>query len=567
MGAYDQLWENIKEEHNEHDMALAERAIKWVLCALEPLNSEILLEAIQYDFEGDTLVQKEEQSEQQILSLCQDLLTVDSERQVWMLPHASVAEYFESRGMILEQCDVFASITSLGFLMTFEFDLPADGRYHPIKSFEEYAAYKWVEHVQRYDKWLGSQGGADPDPKLRTTLRLFLDSPEQSSHYYRSWVNKLDYSWDAKIELMPHDMALFVMCRYGFYYVLRDWWEEDRIDEELALKNCYFDDYNSLSLAAEGGCMPICKYLVSVMDVNNPGANGHRAAMREATLESNKELLSLLVVEGKADVNAYYPVPYDYENETAVQVAAAYRPDMLQWLVDQGWADVNREGGLEWGTPLIAAAYRYNLESVEILLQAGADVNLAVQCGRYGSALAAAAVLGRTAVMQTLLDNGANVNLPLKHGEHGSALEALILWAGVGYRFPTYEERRDSLELLLKAGADPAMALDAGEHGSALAAAAVYGLKGFLELMINITGKDRAIECLGKSRRPDRLYFRGEDRIKEWKQAVPETKAYLTEEVGVDEEILHKIGLWDVEATEIKKSDERRRGLFMIEFK
>lgn len=117
MAAYDQLWENIRTQHNEDDMALAERAVKWVLCAFEPLRSDVLLEAVRYSLERDILVQKERHSEEEILLLCQDLLTIDALDRTWKLPHASVAEYFESRNMTLAKCDAFASITSLNFLM------------------------------------------------------------------------------------------------------------------------------------------------------------------------------------------------------------------------------------------------------------------------------------------------------------------------------------------------------------------------------------------------------------------------------------------------------------------
>jgi hypothetical protein len=90
MAAYDQLWRNI-QGHDESDAALAERAIRWVLCSYKPLETKVLLGALRYAIQGSALVRHEAQTQQQILSLCQDLLTVDEERGVWMLPHASVA--------------------------------------------------------------------------------------------------------------------------------------------------------------------------------------------------------------------------------------------------------------------------------------------------------------------------------------------------------------------------------------------------------------------------------------------------------------------------------------------
>lgn len=177
MAAYDQLWENIREQHNEDDVALAERAVKWVLCAFEPLQSDVLLEAVRYSLERDTLVQKERHSEEEILLLCQDLLTIDAERRTWMLPHASVAEYFESRNMTQATCDVFASITSLNFLMRPELK-PSHIQWksYGFDTFEAYISYTWPQHVQQYDRWLGSMESADPDQTLVTTLKRFLGS-------------------------------------------------------------------------------------------------------------------------------------------------------------------------------------------------------------------------------------------------------------------------------------------------------------------------------------------------------------------------------------------------------
>lgn len=97
--------------------------------------------------------------------------------------------------------------------------------------------------------------------------------------------------------------------------------------------------------------------------------------------------------------------------------------------------------------------------------------------------------------------------------------------------------------LLLEAGADPTAVLEYGEYGSALAAAAFWGRKEDLGAMIGKTGTGRAIEALGQSRHPDERIFREQQDVTRWKQTI----TYLAEEVGVGEEILDTIGLWDVE--------------------
>ncbi|KAL7798837.1 hypothetical protein V8C43DRAFT_328735 [Trichoderma afarasin] len=569
MAAYDQLWEQIREQHNEDDVVLAERAIKWVLCAFEPPKSDALLEAVRYSLEREGLVRKEKRSEEDILMLCQDLLTIDTERQTWMLPHASVAEYFESKGMTLGKCDVFASITSLNFIMESKSQTShREWTVRKFDTFEEYVLLTWPRHVQRYDKWLASLDGADPDQTLVATLKDFLGSVEDSGDHYRKWLDKIHRSTvygELVLQNMTYQhremtfksMPLSVMCRYGFYYVLRDWWEEGKINEEMALQRSVVGgDCNSVTLAARGRCLPICRYLVGVISLDNPFAEGHHQAMEEAIAGGSPDIISFLMEEAKIDINICYG------STTAVQHAAkSWRTDMLQWLVDQGWADVNREGGRYYGNALIAAATSDSVKSAEILLKAGADVNAAVECGWYGSALVAAGSAyistGSTGSrsdyiekIQLLLSHGADPNQPMKGGKYGSALEAVVANAFRLSHEDIMAKSRQSLELLLEAGADPAIIHDWGDHGSAFAATAFYGFKDFLKMLIGITGRKRAIECLGQSRCPKKLELIDEEHVERWRQTKSDTITYLTTQVGVENETLYRIGLRDVEPEE-----------------
>ncbi|KAL6871229.1 hypothetical protein J3F83DRAFT_647563 [Trichoderma novae-zelandiae] len=558
MGAYDQLWEDIRAQHNEHDIALAERAVQWVLCALEPLGSEIFLEAIRYAFDGDTLVRKERQSEQQILSLCQGFLAIDEQRQVWMLPHASVAEYFESKGLVLGKCDAFVAKTSLNFVMHFEWNVrPTEdpSETTTLTTFEEYAAHTWPQHVQQYDNWLGSTDGMAPDAKLVMALKHFLGSLEESSEHYRLWTDKLHLytRWSQKPELLPNNMALFTMCRHGFYHVLRDWWDKARITEEMALSKCT-GSCNSLGLATLAESVPICRILLRVMDIENPLAEGHYRAMKIAIGRVNKDIISLLVSEGKVDLNV--DVKDYFMRCTPVQWMIMQNPGLLSWSLDQGWVDVNREAGSCYGNALTTAACKAKPQAIQILLDAGADANAAVECGIYGSALVAAATRvddSQLEIMRLLVDHGADAKLPLKGGRYGSPLEALIIF------FPTSEVGRkgyrEALEFLLEAGADPATTFSVGRHGSALAAAAWLGYKDLLALMVDVVGRERAVECLGRSRHPESEHFFAEMIWEAWKQRAKKTIAYLRDEVGVDEETLYKVGLWLLEPEEVGAFD------------
>lgn len=522
--AYNQLWESI-QERDESDVALAERAIKWVLCSYRPFRSEELLEAIRYPIEGSTVGEKGQQSQQEILSLCQDFLTIDEKRGVWMLPHASVAEYFEAKGWTGWECNAFAAKTCLGFL--------EKSLFPPVSQFAHYVHSLWPFHVSHYDKWLGVNKEEEADLNLVAALKRFLGSLSESSDSYRKWAQ--NYSG-----VNPSNMALFAMCKFGFYHTLRDWWLEGKITEEMALQKNETGE-NSLALAAESGCVPICRHLTGLMDATHPDAEGHVKALVPAVLAGDWDILKLLVLEANADVN----VP-DSRKMTAAQCAAAYRPEMLQWMLDHCHVDLERENGIGsvYGNALIAAVDGGHAESVRIVLAAGANINAAVQSGYYGSALVAVAARcereHHVEIAKLLLDSGADPNLPLMCGRYGSALEASAQDFTISWDDKEREECRVRLRrMLLEAGADPTAVFDRGEHGNAMAAAAFKGDKDFLKAMIDHVGVEKALSTLRQSRHPDEERFLFPDEV----QCRNDTAAYLTNEVGASKDDLDGIGL------------------------
>lgn len=536
MAAYDQLWENIKE-HDEFDAALAERAIMWVQCSFRPLRTDELRHAIRYVVQGSELVLNEEQTQVQILLLCQDLLTIDEERGVWMLPHASVAEYFEKRGrMKLWECDVFASKICLGLLGD---TLPNEDNH-----FERYAKQCWTGHVRRYDEWLGSREQEveqETDPYLSAALKRFLGSPDKGSASFHRWVRGAF--------LIDIGIPLSIMCMLGFYYTLPDWWTQPgKITAEAALKER--NSLDALSFTADSGSVPICRHLVKLIEAVHPkGDTYYTFALLKSIKENHLDMAKFLVVEAKADVNFAKRELLDLGYAcTAAQLAAMGNPKMLQWLMNKGLVDLERENdsGYERGNILIAAVSRGNIESVRTLLEAGANADAVVQNGMYRSALmAAAATCERTygngaEIVQLLLDHGVDPKRPMRGGRWGSALGAAVTreWT----REFQEDDRKIQL-LLLEAGADPTALTDHGDFGSALAAAAFCGHKEILKAMVERVGAERAVEAFRQSRHPNnRIFHSPQERIS-WL----ETATYLTEEVGANREILYTIGFWDVE--------------------
>ncbi|QKX62010.1 uncharacterized protein TRUGW13939_09166 [Talaromyces rugulosus] len=139
--------------------------------------------------------------------------------------------------------------------------------------------------------------------------------------------------------------------------------------------------------------------------------------------------------------------------------------EIVNFLIEKG-ADVNMplQSG-KYGSALVVAAYGEKLEIIEFLLQKGADINMQVQTGYYSSALAAAAWSGKTEIVSFLVEKGADVNTILQDGEHGSALAAA-----------TYMGELETVVFLVQKGADVNMSLQVGDYGNALIAAVEGGV-------------------------------------------------------------------------------------------
>jgi ankyrin repeat protein len=100
---------------------------------------------------------------------------------------------------------------------------------------------------------------------------------------------------------------------------------------------------------------------------------------------------------------------------------------------------------------------------VNELVEAGADVNLKLDCGNFGNALIAAAAVGTEPVMAHLIDLGADMRhegLFGSKGKYGTALAAAAFFGNV-----------DCVTTLMQRGADVSQTLKRGDWERALDAA------------------------------------------------------------------------------------------------
>jgi hypothetical protein len=445
------------------------------MCSCKPLSTEELLPAVNQDVKDDTIKPVEDIDEELVLELCQNLLVIDPNRQVWIPSHLSVIEYFEGHHWSQKQANcLVASVCLLLLNDANQYNRENDSLGDSVNyRLGFYARHHWVTHVQKY-------GEEDINDRLSALLNRFLGSTMDSSPAYRSWHRMItkdvhnrpsssffaDYSFNLDI-LEPASSASFAICAFGFYTILSGWWDNPWTERIHKNKR----GNSLLQLAAIAGSVSICGHLIDWgAEVNEQLKIGdHGSALAAAAYGGDKEVVRLLIESG-ADVNAQLQVG-DYGTALA---AAAYRgkKEVVRLLIESG-ADVNAQLQVgDYGSALAAAAAVSwgDNGAVQLLIESGADVNAQLQAGNYGSALAAAAAAsfgGDKAIVKLLIESGADVNAQLQAGNYGSALAAAAA---------AYEGDKEILKLLIESGADVNAQLQVGKYGSALAAAtAVFG--------------------------------------------------------------------------------------------
>lgn len=118
------------------------------------------------------------------------------------------------------------------------------------------------------------------------------------------------------------------------------------------------------------------------------------------------------------------------------------------------------------------------MPAINCLIDFGADINLLLRCGEYGSAFAAATASSwaNLRLFEYLVDCGADVNLTLEGGKYGNALVAAATSSW---------ESLDIVKYLVDLGAEINLPLNRGEFGSPLAAATYFGNKECVEFLIS----------------------------------------------------------------------------------
>ncbi|KAJ5341455.1 hypothetical protein N7541_010579 [Penicillium brevicompactum] len=509
--AYEEIYSEIANEPRRK--ALVDRACMWVMSACTPLSSDKLLSAVHIDADGSSINSQDQFNESELLDRCSNLLVIDPQTNFWRLSHLSVREYFERNHWGLQELHLHAAKVCLKLLIeiykspTHESGMGISDHMHNTQSpnelslvhpMKEYVQHHWVIHVRYYDYYTTKEG-QKADSWLANLLKRFLGSPSKSSSQYRAWYRSVlppvrrgtprssFLHWASMIEISPDDVTICAMCRFSFYAVLEDWWNS----AEDTFSQINSRGTTTLELAAKGGSNHICEILIKQAKAIHPILSDdlYRKALLAAISQGNVNIVMALIDHG-ADMNdtlrglahtiALAAAAFKGGKTDIVKILLKKGADVNRWLPDQDWSALGAaawgENGADVNLPLAAGHYGSALaaataaaanwpgraETIKVLIENGADVNLLLSCGKYGSALAAAAACsGRAETIKFLIENGADVNLLLSVGEYGSALAG----AANGERF-------EIVKILIENGADVNLLLSGGRYGSALAAAA-----------------------------------------------------------------------------------------------
>lgn len=218
------------------------------------------------------------------------------------------------------------------------------------------------------------------------------------------------------------------------------------------------DGKTPLQWAAQHESLTLIQSLIDAgADVNAPPNVGYNYTALQQAARSNSHGIVELLLSAGADVNA----PCTGELGRSALGAAVYRDDidLVRMLLQKG-ADPSLPNKIVYrSTPLEEALHRWpeNVFIVKMLIEAGADVNARSSGLHVSTALQEATMTGSSELVQILLNAGANVNSPASHAVFGrTALQAAVYRKGV-----------DLVRTIMNAGAD--VNAPAGYNGGATA--------------------------------------------------------------------------------------------------
>lgn len=351
----------------EKELVLAENAIRLILAAKRNLETKDFLEALQMGSEWKRPV-----SANTLMEMCQNLVELDTESNVFRFAHLSVREYFEEKeGFKTRDANAFVLNSCIERLQRLSGDHQSD-----ITPFGEYALAYWLQHCEA----IGSDGPPEP---LRSKVKEVIHSKGKPSQTFELWMSILDENMEhlglseiqkLRITLVSTPIALpsFVASGFGLVWLLK----EEFCHQEVGWSSVNESGDTALHVASTCGQLETVRYLL------DQGAiiNGDQAyALHMAAYYGHDEVLSLLL-ERHADPDTQIYRENWGTGKTALHYASAHSrsEQMTNCLLNYGANTELVDDVLE--TPLFNAL-RCSTKTPRILIRRGANIHAVSQAG------------------------------------------------------------------------------------------------------------------------------------------------------------------------------------------
>lgn len=288
-----QLYKAIMERIDRiasHGRTLAKKALRWLLCAREPLTSETLVEML--GSRGPDDPQALQILKDEILSLCCNLVVLDNAFDVFRFAHASVRDFLEDQpDFAFSEINTQAAAEALTFVQSEWKD--------DTKGFANYAVKHWIFHYRDLDFQFRR------NHPLSSSVRAFFVRGTVCDPFYKRW--ELGFTRDTIEDTMGVTSAT------------------------IAASQCY----GPLYLACAHGLLEVVDALANNLDVdlndrNYIGETGLYIAARQRYPE---------IVERLLDLGADQGIP-TFSNATALHRAAENGDQVTLLLLLQHGADI-----------------------------------------------------------------------------------------------------------------------------------------------------------------------------------------------------------------------------------
>ena len=430
---YHKILERI-EDQRKSDVALAKRALSWVVLAHRPLSVSELRQALAVehsDMEFDPAAQTELSI---LLTVTAGLLSVDADRGAVRLVHKTAQEYFEGNWRTLfPKAQTEIAVTTLAYLNFEPFSTPCQGSEEDVEvdsriakfSFFAYAATYWGEHVQEVLDEPDVQGAVVKFLKGQSKLASTIQAA-----WYVGSKSQTSASWDVRTGVN----SLHVCAWYGLDFALNTLVDETP-DLDIDSRDEKFGQTPLIYACRKGQVMTVSRLLDLGADVNIRSTRGSTATF-EAILSKRPEVLEILLNKeplGHAlDVNAVHPGSY---GRTALMFAAFYGfADALDHLLQRSDILVNIQDTQGYTALALAATTEYTAIVKKLLGHKDMKVNMVN--GNGATTLMIAAEHGRNEIVDELLEHHADPRITDDDGDavifraiatgHGSIVKILL---------------------------------------------------------------------------------------------------------------------------------------------